>query len=163
MAEDTPAIDRAHQRILEALQQDGRLSNVELAQRIGMSESPCFRRVRTLESSGLIAGYSARLDQRRLGLPVTAYVQVSIDKHDDDLRREFVRRVEAEPHVIECHAMTGVSDFLLKVVARSIDHFSELSMQGILKWPGVRNMESQFSLQTIKSGSALPVARTDTT
>jgi Lrp/AsnC family transcriptional regulator, leucine-responsive regulatory protein len=88
-------------------------------------------------------------------------VHVSVDKHDDHLRRDFVRRVEAEPHVIECHAMTGSSDFLLKVVARSIDHFSELSMQGILKWPGVRNMESQFSLQTIKSQSPLPVAPTD--
>jgi Lrp/AsnC family transcriptional regulator, leucine-responsive regulatory protein len=161
VAEDVPPIDRANQRILEALQQDGRLSNVELAQRIGLSESPCFRRVRALEASGLVAGYAARLDQRRLGLPVTAYVHVSIDQHDDQLRRDFVRRVEAEPHVIECHAMTGSSDFLLKVVARSIDHFSELSMRGILKWPGVRNMESQFSLQTIKSGSPLPVARTD--
>lgn len=162
MDDSTLRIDRANHRILEALQQDGRLSNVELAQRIGMSESPCFRRVRALEAGGLIAGYTARLDQRRLGLPVTAYVHVSIDKHDDHLRRDFVQRVENEPHVIECHAMTGSSDFLLKVVARSIDHFSELSMQGILKWPGVRNMESQFSLQTIKSGSPLPVARTDT-
>lgn len=160
MDESTPAIDRANQKILQALQQDGRLSNVELAQHIGMSESPCFRRVRALESSGLIAGYAARLDQRKLGLGVTAYVHVSIDKHDDKMRRDFVQRVEAEPHIIECHAMTGSSDFLLKVVARSIDHFSELSMQGILKWPGVRNMESQFSLQTIKSGGALPVTIT---
>ena len=157
MEDSTFDADRAQVRILQALQKNGRLSNVELAQLVGMSESPCFRRVKQLEQSGLISGYVATLDQRKLGLPVTAYVQVSIDKHDDHIREEFIKRVQAEEHIIECHAMTGASDFLLKIVARSIDHFSEISMRGILKWPGVRNIESQFSLQSIKLGSALPI------
>ena len=157
MEDSTLELDRTHLRILEVLQADGRLSNVELAVQIGMSESPCFRRVKQLESSGVIGGYAARLDQRKLGLPVTAFVLVSMDKQDEKRRDEFVRRVQAEPHIVECHAMTGAYDFLLKVVARNIDHFSELSMRGILRWPGVRNMESQFSLEVVKAGGALPI------
>ncbi|HKY90857.1 MAG TPA: Lrp/AsnC family transcriptional regulator [Nevskiaceae bacterium] len=157
MEDSTPELDRTHLRILEALQADGRLSNVELAEKVGMSESPCFRRVKQLEGSGVISGYTAKLDQRKLGLPVTTFVLVSMDKQDEKRREEFVRRVQAEPHIIECHAMTGAYDFLLKIVARNIDHFSELSMRGILRWPGVRDMESQFSLEVVKAGGALPI------
>ncbi len=150
-------IDRAEREILQVLQTEGRISNVELAERAGLSESPCFRRVRQLEESGVIKGYAARLDQRLLGLQVTAFVQVSLDKQDDRKQRDFLARVEAEEHIVECHAMSGSHDYLLKVVARSMDHFSELSMQRILKFPGVKNIESNFSLMAIKESSALPV------
>ena len=150
-------IDRAEREILQVLQTAGRISNVELAERVGLSESPCFRRVRQLEESGVIKGYAARLDQRLLGLQVTAFVQVSLDKQDDRKQRDFLARVEAEEHIVECHAMSGSHDYLLKVVARSMDHFSELSMQRILKFPGVKNIESNFSLMAIKESSALPV------
>jgi len=158
MTDSTSRIDRTDARILSALQRDGRISNVELAEHIGMSESPCLRRVRQLEGNGLIAGYGAKLDQRKLGLPVTAYVHVSIDKQDDALREAFIAKVMAEDHIVECHTLTGAADFLLKVVARSIDHFSDLAMKGILKWPGVRDLQSQFSLQVIKAGGPLPVS-----
>ena len=150
-------IDRAEREILQVLQTDGRISNVELAERVGLSESPCFRRVRRLEERGVIKSYAARLDQRLLGLQVTAFVQVSLDKQDDRKQRDFLASVEAEEHIVECHAMSGSHDYLLKVVARSMDHFSELSMQRILKFPGVKNIESNFSLMAIKESSALPV------
>ncbi len=150
-------LDRAEKQILHILQTEGRISNVELAERVGLSESPCFRRVRRLEESGMIDGYFARLDQRKLGLQVTAFVQVSLDKHDDRKQREFLARVEAEEHIVECHAMSGSHDFLLKVLAYSMDHFSELSMQRILKFPGVKSIESNFSLMAIKLSSALPL------
>ena len=150
-------LDKAEREILQILQKEGRASNVELAERIGLSESPCFRRVKRLEESGVISGYSARLDQRKLGLQVTAFVQVSLDKQDDRQVREFMARVEAEPHIIECHAMSGSHDHLLKVVAYNMDHFSELSMHRILKFPGVKNIESNFSLLAIKQDSPLPV------
>jgi Lrp/AsnC family leucine-responsive transcriptional regulator len=88
---------------------------------------------------------------------VTAFVQVSLDKQDDRKQRDFLASVEAEEHIVECHAMSGSHDYLLKVVARSMDHFSELSMQRILKFPGVKNIESNFSLMAIKESSALPV------
>ena len=150
-------IDRAEREILQVLQTDGRISNVELAERVGLSESPCFRRVRRLEESGVIKSYAARLDQRLLGLQVTAFVQVSLDKQDDRKQRDFLASVEAEEHIVECHAMSGSHDYLLKVVARSMDHFSELSMQRILKFPGVKNIESNFSLLAVKEGGALPL------
>lgn len=149
--------DRTERRILEVLQQHGRMSNVELAQAVGLSESPCLRRVRSLEETGVIAGYGARLDQRLVGLQVTAFVQVQLDKHDDKKTRAFLDRVDAEPHIIECHAMSGAYDYLLKVVAQSMDHFSALSMREILRFPGVKHIESSFSLHTVKASAPLPI------
>lgn len=151
------AFDRAERDILRILQAEGRISNVDLAERLGLSESPCFRRVKQLETSGVIQGYSARLDQRALGLQVTAFVQVSLGQHDETLQAGFLTAVAAEEHIVECHAMSGSHDFLLKVLACSMDHFSELSMQRILKFPGVESIESNFSLQAIKHSQALPV------
>ena len=150
------SLDRKEREILAILQAEGRISNVDLAERVSLSESPCFRRVKRLEESGLIQGYTARLDQRELGLQVTAFVQVSLEK-DDSSQRDFLTRVEAEDHIVECHAMSGSHDFLLKVVAYSMDHFSELSMQRILKFPGVKNMESNFSLMATKQSQVLPL------
>lgn len=150
-------LDRAEKSIIEVLQVEGRISNVELADRVGLSESPCFRRVRGLEEAGVISGYRASVSQRDLGLQVTAFVQVTLDKQDDKKQRGFLAAVEAEDHIVECHAMSGSHDYLLKVLARSMDHFSELSMQRILKFPGVRNIESNFSLLAVKEGGALPV------
>ena len=151
-------IDRAERDILAILQREGRMSNVELAERVQLSESPCFRRVRRLEDCGLIRGYSARLDQRMLGLQVTAFVLVTLDQQDEQKQRDFLDRVEAEEHIVECHAMSGSHDYLLKVLAFSMEHFAELSMQRILKFPGVRNIESNFSLIAHKESSALPMA-----
>ncbi len=150
-------LDRAEREVLAVLQREGRISNVELAERIGLSESPCFRRVRQLEEAGVIRGYAARLDSRLLGLQVTAFVQVSLEKQDDTKQRAFLAQVEAEEHIVECHAMSGTHDYLLKVLAYSMDHFSELCMQRILKFPGVRHIESNFSLQAIKESAPLPV------
>lgn len=150
-------LDERERQILRTLQVEGRLSNVELAERIGLSESPCFRRVRRLEQSGIICGYSAVVDQRKLGLMITAYVQVATENQSDAATREFIDCVLAEEHIIECHAMSGGHDYLMKVVARSIDHFSELCMQRILRFPGVKSIESGFSLREIKMSRALPV------
>lgn len=151
-------LDRSERRILELLQQHGRMSNVELSQQIGLSESPTFRRVRHLEDTGLITGYAAVVDQRRLGLEVTAFVQVSMEKQPDSATEQFHQCVNDEPHIVECHAMSGSHDYLMKVVARSIDHFSEICMQRILKFPGVRHVESSFSLREIKHSRVIPSA-----
>lgn len=141
------------------LQQRGRVSNVELSEAVGLSESPCFRRVRALEAEGVIQGYGARLDQRAIGLQVTAFVQVTLEKQDEAKQRAFLAQVEAEEHITECHALSGSHDYLLKVVARSMDHFSELAMRRILNFSGVSNIESNFSLQAVKEQGPLPVAR----
>jgi Lrp/AsnC family leucine-responsive transcriptional regulator len=150
-------MDRVEQRILEHLQVDGRMSNVQLAEIVGLSESPTFRRVKLLEEAGTIRGYVALLDQRKLGLQVTAYVSVRMEKQPDRDRHGFHRRVADEPYIVECHAMSGAFDFLMKVVARDMDHFAELCMQEILNFPGVAHVESSFSLKAIKSSHALPV------
>jgi len=149
-------LDRVERRILALLQDHGRMPNVELADRIGLSESPCFRRVKNLERSGVIENYSAIVNQRALGFSVTAFVLVNMEKQPDDSIDDFHARVEAEPHIVECHAMSGSHDYIMKVVARDIDHFSELVMQGILKYPGVLHVESSFSLREIKRPSPLP-------
>lgn len=149
-------LDRSEKEIIKLLQADGRMSNVELAESVGLSESPCYRRVRALEEAGVIEGYSARINQRSLGLQVTAFVLVTLEKQDDRKQKAFLAQVEAEEHIVECHAMSGSHDFLLKVVARSMDHFSELSMERILKFSGVKNIESNFSLKAVKDSGALP-------
>ena len=150
------ALDRIERRILALLQDNGRMSNVELAEQVGLSESPCFRRVKKLERAGVISRYSAVVDQRTLGFTVTAFVLVNMDKQPDAGTDDFHDRVGAEPHIVECHAMSGGHDYIMKVYARDIDHFSELVMQEILKYPGVRHVESSFSLGEIKHSRALP-------
>ena len=150
-------LDRAEKDIIRALQEDGRISNVDLAERVGLAESPCYRRVRALEEAGVLEGYGARINQRSLGLQVTAFVLVSLEKQDDRKQKTFLAQVESEEHIVECHAMSGSHDFLLKVVARSMDHFSELSMERILKFAGVKNIESNFSLKAVKGSGLLPV------
>ncbi len=149
-------LDHTERQILRLLQGDGRMSNVELAERIGISESPCYRRVKHLEQSGLIRGYAAIVDQRLLGLEVTAFVLVTMEKQPDAATEAFLAAVQAEEHIVECYATSGSHDYLMKVVARNIDHFSELCMQRILKFPGVMHVESSFSLQEIKHSRVLP-------
>ncbi|MFK7914605.1 MAG: Lrp/AsnC family transcriptional regulator [Pseudomonadales bacterium] len=151
-------MDDPEQDILRLLQANGRMTNVELAERIALSESPTFRRVKLLEQSGAIRGYVALLDQKQLGLQITAYVSVRMAQQPDDTHHGFHRCVEAEPHIVECHAMSGSYDFLMKVVAVDMEHFADLCMQHILKYPGVQHVESSFSLKPIKSSHQLPVA-----
>jgi len=151
-------MDKIDQQLLSSLQNNGRTSNVQLAEVVGLSESPTFRRVKLLEDAGVIRRYVGLLDQRQLGLQVTAYVSVRMEKQPEEEQDEFHQCVAEEPHIIECHAMSGAYDFLMKVVARDMDHFAELCMQEILKYPGVAHVESSFSLKAIKSSHALPVS-----
>jgi len=150
-------LDKSERQILQILQRQGRLSNVEVAQQVGLSESPCLRRVKALEQAGIIEFYSAKLNQRLLGLQVTAFVLVTLEKSDEQIRQRFLDQVNSEDFIVECHAMSGSYDYLMKVVATSMDHFSELCMNRILKFAGVNNIESQFSLQVVKQNAGLPV------
>lgn len=149
-------LDNTERRIIQLLQTEGRMANVDLAERVGLSESPCLRRVKQLERAGFIQGYAAIVDQRRLGLEVTAFVLVTMEKQPDAATEAFLAEVEAEAHIVECFATSGPHDYLMKVVARNIDHFSELCMQRILKFPGVMHVESSFSLKEIKHSRVLP-------
>lgn len=150
-------MDAAERQILDILQRDGRIANVDLAEKIGLSESPTYRRVKQLEASGVIEGYQAVVSQRALGLDVTAFVQVTMEKQPDRATEEFREAVRAEPSIVECFATSGSHDYLMKVVAGSIDDFSTLCMEKILKFPGVLHVESSFSLKQIKDSRVLPI------
>lgn len=143
-------LDAADLRILRELQTNGRLSNVELAERVGLSESPCLRRVRNLEKRGVINSYAALLDRRKLGLEMLAYVQVNLDQRSEADTNAFVRAVRDAPWIVECVAVSGTHDYLLKVAARNIDHFGELTMKKLLRFPGVTDVTSNLVLASVK-------------
>ena len=151
--------DRIDLRILALLQRDGRLSNADLAQQVALSPSPCLRRVRALEESGLIRGYAALLDPLRLGLGLQAYVTVTLDKRRDTQINAFNAAMQASPEVLSCMALTGEMDYLLHVVAEDLEHFSRFLMDRLLKLEGVANVKSSFVLQSIKDTTELPLPR----
>lgn len=151
------AITQEDRRILRELQQDGKISNVELARRVNMSESPCLRRTKALEESGVIKGYQVRLDARKLGYPVTAYILVNLDQRTETDANRFFEAVRLEPRIVECVAITGANDLMLRVVARDIDDLSSLTMDGILRHPSVKDIASCIVLKHIKEDEGLPI------
>jgi len=157
------AIDR---RILAILQRNGRLSNQEIAERVSLSPSPCLRRIRRLEESGVIRGYVALLDPQKIGLGLLAFVNVRLEKrgpaasaHAGATHAELFRAaVQAWPEVIACHAMTGDMDYLLRVQVEDMAHFSRFVQQQLLHHPSVIDVKTSFSLDTFKETTALPLA-----
>ncbi len=144
-------------RILKELQTDGRLPNVELARRVGMSESPCLRRTRSLEEAGIISGYKAVVNPKAAGYMISAYILVNLDQRAETDDQRFFDAIAKEPRIIECAALTGPNDLILKVVARDIDDLADLSMHGILRLPSVKDIASCIVLRTIKETSGIPL------
>ncbi|MET3665019.1 Lrp/AsnC family transcriptional regulator [Caulobacter sp. 1776] len=149
-------LTRADRKILQILQADGKISNVDLAERVGLSPSPCLRRVKQLEASGLISGYVALLDRRKARLDVLAYVEVQVD-HKEGAAEAFQQAVLREPEVVSCHVMTGNFDYLLKVAVPNLDAYADFTMKRLLKMPAVKDIRSSFVLETIKDSTALPL------
>ena len=151
-------LSRHDRRILEVLQQEGRISNQELADRIGLSPSPCLRRVKALEEAGVIVGYHAKLASRPLGLTLTALVFISMDRHTPDRFSNFEARVAELPEVLECLLITGQSaDYQLKVVVRDMDAYQELLLNKLTRIDGVTGVHSSFVLRKAIDKTALPV------
>jgi Lrp/AsnC family leucine-responsive transcriptional regulator len=144
-------------RILSALQQDGRMANQTLADHIGMSASPCWRRVRQLEEHRYIQGYRAVLDRRKIGLGVMVFIRVSIDSHSKTEAQKFEEEVMRLEDVVACYSIGGDADFLLQVVARDLDSFAEFAMTVVRQLPGIKEMQSMFVLKEIKPFTVLPV------
>ncbi|MGB6228941.1 MAG: Lrp/AsnC family transcriptional regulator [Litorimonas sp.] len=144
-------------RILAELQKDGRLSNADLAQRVGMSPSPCWRRVRRFEDEGIIQGYAATLSTSALGLGVTAFVAIRIGAHTDDEAEAFGLAVQDVPEIVACHSVTGPSDFVLQVVAADLDAYAALSAKVLRRLPGIKEMTSSVVLEEVKGFKGLPV------
>jgi len=151
-------LDRYDRHILEVLQADGRLSNQELADRIGLSPSPCLRRVRTLEESGLITGYRALVDAKKLGLSLMALLHISMDKHTPERFANFEKKVAAQPEVLECLLITGQeADYQLKVIIRDMDAYQELLLNRITRIEGVTGVHTSFVLRRVLDKTAVPV------
>ena len=152
-------IDRYDQEILEILQADGRINNQDLADRIGLSPSPCLRRVRALEESGLIVGYRALLDAKKLGLTLTALIHISMDKHTPERFANFEATVGLLPEVLECLLITGQNtDYQLKVAVRDMDHYQALLLNKLASITGVTGVHSSFVLRQVLSKTALAVS-----
>jgi DNA-binding Lrp family transcriptional regulator len=150
-------LDRIDRRLLEALQGDARLTTAELAQRVALSSSPCWRRVKRLEEQGFIGGYHAALDPERLGWGVTAFVQVTLERHDLKLGGRFEAAVRDVPQIVACHNVSGAYDYLLQVLSRDLKTFGEFSRTVIRSLPGVKEMNSSFSLREVKRAGGVPV------
>ena len=150
-------LDAADVRILRALQDDARLTNADLASKVGLSASPCWRRVRRLEERGAIRGYQAVIDRKVVGLGVLAFVRVQIDRHSDEDARRFEAEVATLPEVVACYSIAGEADFLLQVVADDLDTYAEFAMTVIRRLPGIKEMNTSFVLKGIKPLAATPV------
>ncbi len=150
-------LDRQDRRILRELQREARIASTQLAERVGLSVSPCWRRVRRLERDGFIQRYAALLDEKRLGLHVTAFVHVSLEDHHPDTVNRFDELVEACEAVMECYAMSGQDDYLLKVVATSMEDYERFLSGQLLALKGVRTANTSFVLKKKKHTVALPV------
>jgi len=150
-------LDKFDWLILNELQRDGRLSNAELAQRVGLSAAPCWRRVRALEKAGYITGYRAVIDRHKVGLDVLAFVRLDAERNRGDLTREMEMAIRRIPEVIACHYISGTGTFELQVVARDLDAFSAFAREVLLNLPNVKDLHTSFSLGEVKSGGALPL------
>lgn len=151
-------LDRYDRRILEVLQEDGRISNQDLAERIGLSASPCLRRVKTLEENGLITGYRALLDAKKLGFTLTVLIQISMDRHTPERFANFEARVSELDEVMECLLITGQdADYLLKAVVRDMDAYQALLLDKITRIEGVSGVHSSFVMRRVVDKTALPV------
>ncbi|AOI97915.1 MULTISPECIES: Lrp/AsnC family transcriptional regulator [Burkholderia] len=151
-------LDKIDRGMLDMLQQDGRVSNARLAEAFSLSETSCWRRLRRLEEAGLIAGYHARLDRRKLGLGVMAFVQIVCTQHSEEVTAEFERLIQASPNVLACDNTTGEADFLLQVVAADLDDYSHFVERVLRRLPGVLSIRSNLSLRQLKSTQRLPIA-----
>ena len=143
-------MNKVDEKILRYLQQNCRTPIAELAEKVNLSTSACHRRVKLLEESGKIDGYSARLNARELGYRVVVYAEISLNSQSDECLNNFEQAVKLCPEILECHLMAGQADYLIKVAARSTDHFERIHRRSLSHLPGVSNMKSNFVLRTIQ-------------
>jgi len=151
------ALDATDRRILSALQVAGRMSNADLSEKINLSPSACHRRVQRLEVDGYISGYVALLDARKMAVPTTVFVEITLQGQADEVLEAFEKAVARIPDVLECHLMAGTADYILKVVAADTEDFARIHRQYLARLPGVSQMQSSFALRTVFKTTALPV------
>jgi Lrp/AsnC family leucine-responsive transcriptional regulator len=153
-----PALDRTDRKLLEILQEHGRMQNSDLARKLSLSPAPSLRRLQRLEAAGVITRYAAIVDPRKIGLGVTAHLDVMLDKQAEHSRSTFRKAVQRWPEVLTGYALTGQWDYSLKVVARDLDQYAHFLLEKVLALPVVVNVQSAFVLETVKDTTALPLA-----
>ncbi|WP_411704268.1 Lrp/AsnC family transcriptional regulator [Edaphovirga cremea] len=144
-------------RILKELQRSGRITNQDLADKVGMATSPCWRRVKHLEESGVITGYQANIDRQKIKLGILAFIRVKIDSHSEEESQHFEKQMGALKPVIACYAVAGDADFLLQVVSEDLDTFSTFAMSVLRRLPGIKEMQTTFVLREVKPLDYLPL------
>lgn len=150
-------LDTIDRKILAALQDNGRLSNVELAERVGLSPSPCLRRVRLLEEGGIINRYVALIDQKAVGLPVSVFISIKLERQQEDDLDSFEAEVRQYPEVLECYLMTGTRDYLLRVATRDLAAYERFLKNKLTRVGNVASIESSFALKQVKYTNSLPL------
>lgn len=148
-------IDRIDRKIMAALMEDGRLTNSQLAERVGLSAAPCWQRVKRLEREGYISGYTAILDQRLLGVKETVLLEVTLDRHDDEAVENFGRAMAAMPEVLEVYLTTGEYDYFIKVAVEGTQGYADFLGKKLYRIPGVRHSRSSFTLGCLKKSSSV--------
>lgn len=149
-------MDKKDYQIIQELQKNGRLSNQELAERVNLSPSPCLRRLRNLEKSGVISGYTAIVNQKLYGLPITIFVQIKLDMHNKETSLTFEKSVQEIDEIIDCYMMTGACDYLLRVLIKDLDHYEKFVRNRLHNIPGVASMETAFAYGTVKQKHDFP-------
>ncbi len=151
-------MDSKDRQILRELQGDGRLTNQELSERVNLSPSPCLRRVRLLEEQGVIRGYTALVDQKSWGLPVTVFIRIKLERHGDEAVNAFEQAIIAMPQVMDCWLMTGRSDYLLRVIASDLDDYEHFVRRELQRVPGIASIDTSFAYGSVKHAQVLPDA-----
>ena len=149
-------MDNKDREILRALQQNGRVTNQDLASKVSLSPSPCLRRLRNLEKSGAIRGYSADIDAKAYGLPVMVFIRIQLNPHTNDIVSNFERKIKVHEEVLECHLMTGPADYLLRVMVSGLDAYEDFIRGKIHPIGGIASIETSFVYGTVKKTSVFP-------
>lgn len=149
-------MDAKDLQILRELQNDGRISNAELAERVALSPSPCLRRVRLLEERGVIEGYTTIVNQKAYGLPVTVFTQIRLDHHSTEAAQIFERAVQTIDEIMDCHLMTGETDYMLRVVVSSLEEYEQFVRNRLHPIPNIDSINTSFAYGVVKKNRALP-------
>jgi len=157
MAKSSVSIDNHDKVLLRRLQDDGRATNAELAEAANLSESACFRRVRALETAGVITGYAALVEPAAVGLGLTVYVSITLSSQAQDVLAAFEAAVSEAPEIVECHLMTGQADYIVRLVASDVDDLERLHAKVLTRLPGVARLNSSIALRSVVRRTALPI------
>lgn len=149
-------MDAKDVQIIRVLQENGRLSNQELSEKVNLSPSPCLRRLRLLEKQGVIKGYTALVDQKAYGLPLTVFIQVRLERHNTEAVRTFEHRVKMIPEIMDCYITTGGSDYLLRVVCQNLDAYEFFVRETLHNVPGIASIDTSFAYSVVKQGHVFP-------